>query len=803
MTIASTPSEVEYAGDGVSVSFPIPFVFDTSADLKVIRTDPAGTPAVLSSGFSITGGGGGMGTLTLATALASGYTLTILDDPELTQPADYIDNDAFPAAVHEGALDRTVRQVKRLYQLIQNSVRFADGDPATGSPAELGSVDARKGKYLFFNAVTGAIEYAVALAVTTLTQSIIGALLYPQSSSEASAGVTIVNGHLPYGRVDRYGTNATPGTTDMRAAIQAAFNSGHEVTFEADQTYAVSASGSTVNVNGNAYPYATLARAGMRVKGNGATIALLNAQNATIVMLYQVDDVVITDLVLDFNRANQTTPASGEMANILAYDCDGGEISKIQAVNVRQYAGRFLNLRRMRLVGLDCSDSHGDGWSLGTTGSAEFRLFSCFIDDIYAEDCEGAFAGLEGNGVILTAVDTKVGTLHTKDCAGGIKLQNSTTRTRVAVAIFDGDDHTFAGVNSGLKLQGFTAGGLFPTDLTVDSAISRNGYGNGLVITAVNSVSLGTYHGYNNGSGTAAAGSDQNDVEINTTDGTGPKSVQIGSIEVDEPDATGVRHQGSGNVDIGSVVVRNSTGPAVQDLSSGRVKIGHINAIWDHEFTSGGTYQILVGDTITGATSGATAVVTAVELQSGTWAGGDAAGRLSFRVMTGIWAAENLNVGANLNVATIIAPTMTYAFQATGTAKGRVDSVETNLGHATAQSRVLIQDATNFDLEIGRIRLGSADNADPVVQLTNASATTALTNGHIWRTFVGGSVYFHPLIRVQPWDASARALSGQFGIVVADGSSGTGGTVQHPSAGANDFVGVFVEKWKNVAQAQA
>lgn len=70
-------------------------------------------------------------------------------------------------------------------------------------------------------------------------------------------------------------------------------------------------------------------------------------------------------------------------------------------------------------------------------------------------------------------------------------------------------------------------------------------------------------------------------------------------------------------------------------------------------FTSGGTYEVLAGDIITGATSGATATITKVILTSGTWAAGTAVGRLFFAAQTGTFQAENLNVGANLNVASI------------------------------------------------------------------------------------------------------------------------------------------------------
>lgn len=192
MTITSTPSEVSYAGDNVSTVFPIPFVFDTSADLKVIETDSAGNATVVTTGFSIAGGSGSTGTLTRLSALPAGKTLTILDNPAQTQDADYTDNDAFPAGTHEGALDRCVRISKRLFQLVQKGIRVDDGDPAAGSGMLLGSVTQRKGRYLFFNAITGAIEYAAGVALTTLSQSLIGQLLFPTSYLSGGASTAVI-----------------------------------------------------------------------------------------------------------------------------------------------------------------------------------------------------------------------------------------------------------------------------------------------------------------------------------------------------------------------------------------------------------------------------------------------------------------------------------------------------------------------------------------------------------------------------------------------------------------------------------
>ena len=74
-------------------------------------------------------------------------------------------------------------------------------------------------------------------------------------------------------------------------------------------------------------------------------------------------------------------------------------------------------------------------------------------------------------------------------------------------------------------------------------------------------------------------------------------------------------------------------------------------------FTSGGTYVTKIGDTITGATGAATAYVEAVVLESGSFAAGTAAGWLYLSNQVGTFQSENLDVGANSNVATIATDT--------------------------------------------------------------------------------------------------------------------------------------------------
>jgi hypothetical protein len=84
-------------------------------------------------------------------------------------------------------------------------------------------------------------------------------------------------------------------------------------------------------------------------------------------------------------------------------------------------------------------------------------------------------------------------------------------------------------------------------------------------------------------------------------------------------------------------------------------------------FNSGGTYEIMPGDTITGATSAATATVRYLTLYPDTeWADGNAAGIMVLDSITGTFVGENLNVGANLNVATISDAPSTMVFPPNG-----------------------------------------------------------------------------------------------------------------------------------------
>ena len=108
-------------------------------------------------------------------------------------------------------------------------------------------------------------------------------------------------------------------------------------------------------------------------------------------------------------------------------------------------------------------------------------------------------------------------------------------------------------------------------------------------------------------------------------------------------------------------------------------------------FTGGGTYVIEEQDTVTGDSSGATAVVERVQVTSGSFSGGDAVGFLKLSGQTGTFISENLDVGGNLNVATIAGDSTAVTLQP----GGRLDYDLSNFADPAAAERVYCADGVN------------------------------------------------------------------------------------------------------------
>ena len=154
-------------------------------------------------------------------------------------------------------------------------------------------------------------------------------------------------------------------------------------------------------------------------------------------------------------------------------------------------------------------------------------------------------------------------------------------------------------------------------------------------------------------------------------------------------------------------------------------------------FTSGGTYVVAEGDTITGATSAATAVVTRVVLTSGSWAAGTAAGKFIFASDTGTFQAENLNVGANLNVATIAGDSSAITF---AVPTGRFEFVNANFAGGVTTQRMYGCDGKNRGFEFDGTVFVPIDTG----MTTDRPEHVAAHKNHLFFSFIGSVQHSSP-----------------------------------------------------------
>ena len=209
MTISTSISKVAYVGDGFSTVFAVPMQAYAATDFTVLETVYTGgvTTLVLNSSYTMASTGSQtppQWTLTLASALPVGTTLTIELTPLLQQQTTLVQGQAFPSLAVQTALDRTVQMCQRLSDQLTRTVHAPDGDQFTGNFA-LPIAQARANTYLGFDANGNVATLSNLVAGTVLSAATIGGFLYPLTNAESAASAPISAAWYPPLDVRRYG----------------------------------------------------------------------------------------------------------------------------------------------------------------------------------------------------------------------------------------------------------------------------------------------------------------------------------------------------------------------------------------------------------------------------------------------------------------------------------------------------------------------------------------------------------------------------------------------------------------------
>ncbi len=128
MTVTNSTYRADYTGNGSTKDFTVPFYFLDASHIQVLLTEIATgacTTLALNSDYAVAGVGvsaGGTITTTATAAYTSAYKISILRDVPYTQETHYVENDPFPAASHEKALDLLTMEVQQLQEEVDRAV---------------------------------------------------------------------------------------------------------------------------------------------------------------------------------------------------------------------------------------------------------------------------------------------------------------------------------------------------------------------------------------------------------------------------------------------------------------------------------------------------------------------------------------------------------------------------------------------------------------------------------------------------------------------------------------------------------
>ena len=155
MTISTTTTKNSYSGNGSTTAFAYTFPINSTDEITVIERSATGTETVKSEGsgstnYGIADNGAAGGTVTMVTAPASGTTLVILRNTNLTQSTDLVANDPFPAETNESAFDKLQMQIQEVQEEVDRSIKLSRTNTMTSTNFTTSATD-RASKILAFD----------------------------------------------------------------------------------------------------------------------------------------------------------------------------------------------------------------------------------------------------------------------------------------------------------------------------------------------------------------------------------------------------------------------------------------------------------------------------------------------------------------------------------------------------------------------------------------------------------------------------------------------------------------------------
>lgn len=137
MTVQTTASRADYTGNGSTTVFSVPFYFIDQTHILVLRTQISTgvvTTLALTTNYTVSGVGVSTGgSITCLVAPTADQKISILRNIPLTQLTHYVENDPFPAASHETALDKLTMEVQQVNEVAARALQLSPNTSGVSS----------------------------------------------------------------------------------------------------------------------------------------------------------------------------------------------------------------------------------------------------------------------------------------------------------------------------------------------------------------------------------------------------------------------------------------------------------------------------------------------------------------------------------------------------------------------------------------------------------------------------------------------------------------------------------------------
>jgi hypothetical protein len=423
MTVSSTTVKQSYSGNGSTSAFTYSFKISSTAELKVIiRNNITALETVksISTHYNVNDtGSGGTVTFTSGNIPASGETVVLIRDTNLTQTTDYVENDPFPAESHESALDKLTLQTQELQEELDRAIKLSRTNTISSTEFTVGATD-RASKILAFDS-SGEISVTQELGTfkgnwSSSTSYVIRDIVKDTSTNN----IFIVNTAHTSSGSQPLTSNANSAKysllVDAASATTSATNAASSATAAANSATAAASSASTASGHKDtATTKASEASTSASAAATSATAAATSLDNFDDRYLGQKSSDPSTDNdgaslltgALYFNTTNnvlmvysgsawqRTTPTSSDQTNINAVNSN--------ASNINTVAGNNSNINTVAGISSDITTVAGI--------SSDVAAVENKLTEIQAVANDLAEASSE--------IDTVAGSISNVDAVGG------------------------------------------------------------------------------------------------------------------------------------------------------------------------------------------------------------------------------------------------------------------------------------------------------------------------------------------------------------------------------------------------